>query len=122
MRFSERKAMTRTRAWKVAAMFAWLALLPAAAWAQSSITGEVRDTSGGVLPGVTVEASSPALIEKTRSVVSDGQGRFLIVDLRPGTYALTFTLAGFQTTKREGTQLASSVTVTINADLSVGAL
>ena len=60
-----------------------------------SIAGVVRDTSGAVLPGVTVEAASPALIEKTRTVVSDGQGRYAIVDLRPGTYSVTFTLTGF---------------------------
>jgi hypothetical protein len=99
-----------------------LALAPVSAWAQSAISGEVRDTSGAVLPGVTVEASSPALIENTRSVVTDGQGRYLIVDLRPGNYTLTYSLAGFQSVRRDGIQLASSVTVTINTELSVGAL
>ena len=71
--------------------------MPAAAFGQAaSITGVVRDTSGAVLPGVTVEAASPALIEKVRSVVSDGGGQYRIVDLRPGSYTVTFTLAGLQ--------------------------
>jgi uncharacterized protein (DUF2141 family) len=67
-------------------------LVPSAATAQqtSAIAGIVRDTSGAVLPGVTVEAASPALIEKVRTVVTDDQGRYNIVDLRPGTYAVTF--------------------------------
>jgi hypothetical protein len=82
-------------------------LLPAAAaWAQTtegaSITGVVRDPSGAVMPGVTVEAASPALIEKVRSVITDERGLYRIVDLRPGTYAVTFTLPGFSTFKREG--------------------
>ena len=80
----------------------WLAILPAAAYAQGSITGVVRDTSGGVLPGATVEASSPALIEKIRSVTTDGTGQYRVVDLRPGTYTVTFTLTGFSTVKHEG--------------------
>ena len=82
-----------------------LMLAPQIAHAQSSITGVVRDTSGAVLPGVTVEASSPALIEKTRSVVTDGTGQYRIENLRPGTYALTFSLSGFNTSKREGIEL-----------------
>jgi hypothetical protein len=97
-------------------------LLPASAWAQSSITGVVRDGSGAVLPGVTVEAASPALIEKVRSTVSDEQGRYRIVDLRPGTYSVTFALAGFSTSKREGLELRAEFTATVNADLAVGAL
>ena len=80
-------------------------LLPASAWAQSSVTGVVRDGSGAVLPGVTVEAASPALIEKVRSTVTDDQGRYRIVDLRPGTYTVTFALTGFSTSKREGLSL-----------------
>ena len=67
-------------------------MLPAAASAQATIAGEVRDTSGGVLPGVTVEAASPALIEKVRTAVTDGNGRYRIEDLRPGIYTVTFTL------------------------------
>src|SRR5881628_147912 len=92
-------------------------LLPSLAWAQQSsgIAGVVRDTSGAVLPGVTVEASSPALIEKVRSVTTDGDGRYNIVDLRPGTYVVTFSLAGFNTFKREGVALTAGFTATINA-------
>ena len=99
-----------------------IVLLPAAAWAQSSITGIVRDGSGAVLPGVTVEAASPALIEKIRSTVSDAQGLFRIVDLRPGTYTVTFSLSGFSTLKREGLALPAEFTATVNAELAVGAL
>ena len=103
----------------VASSFLFLA---APAWAQSSVTGVVRDTSGAVLPGVTVEAASPALIEKVRTTVTDPQGRYRIVDLRPGTYTITFTLAGFSTAKREGLELPAEFTATVNGDLAVGAL
>jgi hypothetical protein len=92
------------------------------AYAQGSITGVVKDTSGAVLPGVTVEASSPALIEKARSVVTDGTGQYRIVDLRPGAYSVTFTLSGFNTFKRDGIALEGSFVATVNADLRVGAL
>src|SRR6202023_2642482 len=77
-------------------------LVPAIAAAQASISGTVQDPSGAGLPGVTVEASSPALIEKMRSTITDGAGRYSIVDLRPGTYDVTFALSGFNTAKREG--------------------
>jgi hypothetical protein len=97
-------------------------LLPVAAAAQSTIAGVVRDSSGGVLPGVTVEASSPALIERTRTVVTDAEGRYAIVNLRPGTYAVTFTLPGFSRFARDGMTLPADVTATVNAELSVGAL
>src|SRR5438128_2156856 len=91
----------------------WLMLLallsvPSAAYAQASIAGVVRDTSGAVLPGATVEAASPALIEKVRSVISDGTGQYRIVDLRPGTYTVTFTLSGFTSVKREGIELTGT--------------
>ena len=86
-----------------------MALVPALAHAQASITGVVRDPSGAVLPGVTVEASSPALIEKVRSVVTDGSGQYRIIDLRPGTYAVMFTLSGFSTVRREGIELTGYV-------------
>src|SRR5215510_6541972 len=95
---------------------------PATVFAQASITGTVRDSSGAVLPGVTVEASSPALIEKVRSAATDGNGQYRIVDLRAGEYTVTFTLAGFSTVKREGVTLEGSFTATINGDLRVGAL
>jgi hypothetical protein len=92
------------------------------AFAQAAIAGVVKDASGAVLPGVTVEASSDALIEKTRSAVSDGTGTYRIVDLRPGTYSVSFTLTGFSTVKRDGIELSGSFTATINADMKVGAI
>ena len=112
------------KTWKVFGFVCLLAVLPAAVYAQAAgtIAGVVRDTSGGVLPGVTVEVSSPALIEKVRSAVTDGEGQFKVVDLRPGVYAVTFTLAGFNTFRREGIELSAGFTATINADLRVGSL
>src|SRR5207245_3839564 len=101
---------------------ALLTLVPATARAQSTIAGVVKDSSGAVLPGVTVEAASAALIEKTRSAVTDAQGAYKIVDLRPGVDALTFTLTGFHTVKRDGIDLPSSFVATINVELKVGAL
>ena len=97
-------------------------VIPSAVYAQASIAGVVRDSSGAVLPGVTVEAASPVLIEKVRTVVTDGAGQYRIIDLRPGTYSVTFTLPGFNTVKREGVELAGTFTANINADLRVGAL
>jgi hypothetical protein len=98
--------------------------LPAAALAQSSegasIAGVVKDTSGAVMPGVTVEAASPALIEKVRSVITDERGLYRIVDLRPGTYTVTFSLPGFSPLKREGLELTTSFTATLNAEMKVG--
>src|SRR4029077_13718659 len=112
------------RMFLVAAAVAVIAPLsiPAAAHAQSSIAGVVKDSSGAVLPGVTVEAASDVLIEKTRTVISDSQGAYQIVDLRPGTYTMTFTLPGFQTFKRDGLELPSNFVATVNADMKVGAL
>src|SRR6185295_7682907 len=86
------------------------------------ITGVIKDASGAVLPGVTVEAASPVLIEKVRSVVSDETGQYRIVALPPGTYAVTFTLTGFSTVKREGIELTGTFVATVNVDLKVGAL
>src|SRR5580765_794795 len=98
-----------------------LTLWPTVASAQtSSIAGVVKDASGGVLPGVTVEASSPALIEKVRVATTDGTGQFKIINLRPGTYTVTFTLTGFSTVRREGIELTSDFTASVNADLKVG--
>src|SRR5688572_21589330 len=94
--------------------------VPSAAFAQASIVGTARDASGAVLPGVTVEASSPALIERTRSVVTNGVGQYSIQDLRPGTYSVTFTLPGFTTVKRDGIELTGNFIATVNADLRVG--
>jgi len=100
--------------------------MPAAARGQgtsaASVAGVVRDPSGGVLPGVTVEASSPALIEKVRSAVTDGDGQYRILELRPGIYTVTFSLPGFSTLKREGVELAPNFTATINGVLTVGTL
>jgi hypothetical protein len=88
----------------------------------SGIAGVVRDTSGLAMPGVTVEAASPALIEKVRSVTTDGEGRYSIVDLRPGDYTVTFTLTGFSTVKREGITLGTGFTATVNVSMQVGSL
>jgi carboxypeptidase family protein len=99
-----------------------LLLSPAAAFAQSAIAGTVKDSSGAVMPGVTVEAASDVLIERLRSVVTDAQGNYKIVDLRPGAYTLTFSLEGFSTVKREGIELPSNFTMTINGELTVGAI
>ena len=112
--------MRFTRA--IVLVLAGLVMLPAAAYAQASIPGTVKDTSGAVLPGVTVETASDALIEKVRSAVSDGSGQYRITDLRPGTYSLTFTLTGFSTVKRDGIELTGTFTASINAELKVGAL
>jgi len=99
--------------------FAWLPL-DAAAQQTGSIAGLVTDASGSVLPGVTVEASSPALIEKVRVVVTDGTGQYRIVDLRPGIYTVTFQLPSFSTVRRDGIELSVGFTATINAELRVG--
>src|ERR1700747_1189347 len=100
-----------------------LGLTPSPASAQKAeIAGVVRDTSGAVLPGVAVEASSPALIEKTRTVFTDGQGQYRIIALQAGAYKVTFTLTGFGTVVRDGVALTSSFTATVNVSMSVGSL
>lgn len=103
-----------------------LMVVPASAVAQTAVSGAiagvVRDTSGGVLPGVTVEATSPALIENARTVVTDGQGLYRIVDLRPGSYTVIFSLPGFSTLRREGIELETAFTATVNVELAVGGL
>ncbi len=99
-----------------------LLVIPVAAAAQSSMSGRVIDNSGGVLPGVTVEVTSPVLIEKTRTAVTDGGGQYEIVDLRPGLYKITFSLTGFTTQVRDGLQLAADFSMTINISMSVGAI
>ncbi len=109
----------RTRAILVLAV---LVLMPLSARAQSSISGTVKDTSGAVLPGVTVEVASDALIEKVRSTTTDGGGLYRLIDLRPGVYTVTFTLPGFSTFIRDSVELASEFNATINADLRVGSL
>src|SRR3984893_17838441 len=107
---------------KTLTFLAWFVVLPTAAVAQAVIAGTAKDPSGAVLPGVVVEATSPALIEKVRTAVTDGTGQYRIEDLRPGVYTVTFTLQGFSTVRREGIELSGSFTATINADLKVGAL
>ena len=98
------------------------ALTPGMSFAQGSIAGTVTDSSGAVLPGVTIEVASAALIERVRSAVTDGTGQFQIVNLPPAAYTVTFMLAGFNTLKREGIELTGSFTATVNASLRVGAL
>jgi hypothetical protein len=117
--------MTAVRFVRVVLGLWCLTVLPATAWAQAetgSISGVVRDASGAVVPGVTVEAASPALIEKVRSVVSDDQGLYRIVDLRPGLYTVTFTLTGFNSFRREGIELTTGFNATVNAEMRVGSL
>src|SRR5436309_3518274 len=87
-----------------------------------SIAGTVRDTTGAALPGVTIEASSPALIERTRRSVTDAQGNYKIVDLLPGVYSVTFTLTGFSTVKREQLELTTGFTASVNAEMNVGTM
>jgi hypothetical protein len=105
---------------RAAAALSLVLILPALAAAQGAITGVVKDASGAVLPGVTVEASSPVLIEKVRSVATDATGQYRVVDLRPGTYSVTFMLPGFSLVKRDGIALSGDFVATVNADLRVG--
>jgi len=113
--------MMRSRLTWVALSFAFL-MLPSAAHAQSAFAGVVKDATGAVLPGVTVEAASPALIEQVRSANTDASGAYKIENLRPGVYVLTFSLPGFSTVKKEGIELQSNFTSTINAEMKVGAV
>jgi hypothetical protein len=109
---------------RVAVVLLLLLAMPAATFAQQlgTIAGAVKDTSGAVLPGVTVEVASPALIERVRTTVADGSGLYTVINLPVGTYTVTFTLTGFNTVKREGVQLPANFTATINAEMNVGAL
>src|ERR1700758_4340435 len=106
----------------VALLSAVLISTTALAQEAAGIAGSVKDTTGAVLPGVTVEAASPALIEKVRTVITDGEGLYKVVDLRPGVYTVTFTLPGFNTVKRDGIELPAAFTATVNAELRVGAV
>src|SRR6202166_4594329 len=102
-----------------------LVVLSSLAFAQATtgaIAGVVKDTTGAVLPGVTVEAASPALIEKVRTAVSDAAGQYQIIDLRPGTYTVTFTLVGFNAVRREGIELSGGFTAPVDVEMKVGAV
>ena len=107
---------------KSVALVVLLVFSPGLAFAQAVIAGVVKDASGAILPGVTVEATSPALIEKVRTAVTDGTGQYRIENLRPGTYAVTFALSGFSTFRREGIELTGSFTATVDAEMRVGQL
>jgi hypothetical protein len=107
---------------RIGCLFLWLAVLPVSAFAQATLSGVVKDSSGAVLPGVTVEASSPALIEKSRSAVTDGTGQYRVTELPPGDYTVTFTLTGFSTIKRENVDVSGAGVITINADLKIGSV
>src|SRR5262245_66293871 len=115
-----RRSMTAAARRIVLLCLACALAAPATALAQGAFAGVVKDASGAVLPGVTVEARSPELIEGTRAVVTDSAGQYQIVDLRPGIYTLTFTLTGFSNVRRDALELAGSRIVTIDAQLSVG--
>ena len=100
----------------------WLVALASTVASAQSLAGNVRDTSGAVLPGVTVEASSPALIEKVRTAIADASGQYQITNLPPGTYKITFTLPGFATVVRDEVMLTGAGVTSINAEMRVGAL
>lgn len=119
--FSRPRAMAPLGGFVLFALFTLL-FLPTSVSAQSAIAGLVTDSSGAVLPGVTVEASSPALIEKVRAAITDDQGRYTVVDLRPGVYSVNFTLPGFTTVVRDRLDLPSGFTATVNVELRVGAV
>ena len=100
----------------------WLVVIPSTAYAQATLSGVVKDSSGAVLPGVTVEAASPVLLEKVRTAVTDGTGQYRLPELVPGTYTVTFALNGFSTVKREAIELAGVAVFTVNVDMRVGAV
>src|SRR5215510_8525227 len=114
--------MSRSKAWVVVSALACVFLLARQSSAQSSIVGVVKDTTGAVLPGVTVEASSEVLIEKMRTTTTDDQGQYRLVDLRPGAYVVVFTLPGFNTIRREGIEIPADFVATLNADMRVGSV
>lgn len=109
-------------AWLSGFALALVAITPEFVFAQSAIAGVVRDSSGAVLPGVTIEAASPVLIEKVRSAVTSAEGQYTISDLRPGVYSVTFTLPGFSVVRREGIDLPAAFTATVNVSMQVGAV
>ena len=113
------------RRFMVCAVSVAMLVLPATVYgqaAQSALAGVVKDATGGVLPGVTVEAASPALIERVRAVTTDSSGVYRIVDLRPGVYTVTFTLPGFNSVRVENFELRADFTATVNAEMNVGEL
>lgn len=112
--------MSKSAVIRTLAMVACLVGAHSVAWAQATVAGRVTDTSGAVLPGVTVEASSPALIERVRATVTDGSGRYRIEELRPGTYTVTFTLVGFATLSREGLIVSGSTVIPLDTEMRVG--
>src|SRR5262249_36880356 len=114
-----RRPAMRGASTSVVILVAAILLLPSLAFAQGTLTGTVNDESGAVRPGVTVEASSPALIEKTRAAVTDGAGQYRITELNPGTYSLTFTLTGFNIVRRTAIELSGTATLTIPVDMHV---
>src|SRR3982751_3894422 len=120
MRFGGAPMMRVIRS--IVLLVVFLVLAPALAHAQASIAGTVHDSSGAALPGVTVEASSPALIEKVRTAVSDGSGLYRIVNLPSGTYTVSFTLPGFNVIRREGIELTGNFTAQIDGNLTVGGI
>ena len=101
-------------------LFGLVAVVPRVAAAQATLAGEVKDTTGAVLPGVTVEAASPALIKKVRTAVTDGSGRYRIESLPPGSYTVTFSLTGFVPVKREDLIVSGSGVITVDVELTVG--
>ena len=107
---------------RTAFALSWLLMVPVLAGAQSTIAGEARDATGAVLPGVTVEAASDALIEKVRTATTDRSGTYRIADLRPGVYTVTFSLPGFSTFRQERVALPAEFTATVNAEMKVGNL
>src|SRR4249920_905636 len=107
---------------RIVVILAALSALPASAFAQATLAGVVKDASGGVLPGTTVEASSATLIEKARTAITDTTGQYKLTELPPGTYTVTFSLTGFSTVRRAGVEVTGAGVITINADLKVGSV
>jgi hypothetical protein len=107
---------------RILIVVAWSVVVPASSFAQATLAGVVRDPSGGVLPGVTVEASSSVLIERVRKAVTDDTGQYRITELPPGTYGITYTLMGFTTVRREGVEVSGSGVITISTDMQVGSV
>src|SRR6516162_8780429 len=105
--------MTTQSAIRVLAAFAILFLFSSAASAQSTISGVAKDSSGAVMAGVKVEAASEALIERSRVVTTNGEGRYAIVDVRPGNYTVTFTMEGFNTVKQQ-VEVPANITVPVD--------